>query len=656
MRLLTLSSREPAKRDAPQIRLLKIEPREDHDDLITIDTIIVDIQHAPEFDALSYVWGDQSVKVSIRLNGTPFDIGGNLHAALRILRGKRNKEFLWVDAICINQSDDLEKNDQIPLMAGIYSKAQTVICWLGEASVDSSLAISCLQKLTVHDPNYNMQIYFRHFEPPAVRKAIYNLLCRPYWTRVWIIQENELAQQRLFLCGTEQITGDHMYKAINVIYLLRMAPMFFDLDGGSIAPNDLVEGADGLNNFKLKVRRIMERSRRPGLSRTQLTLLLNDLMIATQGFQATDPRDHIYGLLSLFPPDIHQLVQPDYTKSTTSVFVDFALVTYARQFWMISQAGIGHIHSRRKQTGCSDMPTWVPSYRGQFVDGNSADIHHTAGSYQFIAGGSQPSRWSLVPQTLTLRVAGVRADKVRAVSAPESTIRARVVIWACYTTETRIGEHPCGNWRRAFYQTLLLDSDRENTASENAQTGEQFLRNWGEMSFKDQYLSLMQHAFKSVTEQDCRSQFEKKVSAHTLREEHKYWGEKNVSVQERDLREGKELRPSFNPILTSSESDEEVRKLVNMLKSNEFVTHLDQRTRERSFVMTDNGYMGLAPVGAQVGDEVAVLLGCPVPLVLRRREDKFQVVGDTYIYGLMEGQAFERTGAASARVEDLTLE
>lgn len=78
-------------------------------------------------------------------------------------------------------------------------------------------------------------------------------------------------------------------------------------------------------------------------------------------------------------------------------------------------------------------------------------------------------------------------------------------------------------------------------------------------------------------------------------------------------------------------------------------------TKEMSFIMTENGYMGLAPVGTQVGDEVVVLLGCPVPLVLRRQNEKFQVIGDTYVYGLMEGQAFEMPDFKVADIEGFGL-
>jgi hypothetical protein len=99
-----------------------------------------------------------------------------------------------------------------------------------------------------------------------------------------------------------------------------------------------------------------------------------------------------------------------------------------------------------------------------------------------------------------------------------------------------------------------------------------------------------------------------------------------------------------------------VDEVLNTLTRNNLDSYMDRRTKERSFMMVDNGYMGLAPVGTEVGDEVILLLGCPVPLVLRRQVDKFQVIGDAYIYGLMEGQVFERIGARLAYIEDLVLQ
>jgi len=229
------------------------------------------------------VWGDQSVRLSIFVNGEPFEVGSNLHAALGDLRAKGKKIFLWIDAICINQRDDSKKNYQVPLMAQIYSKAGSVICWLGEESVDSDLAISSLRKCQ-KDPSMAMIMAISELSHPGWN-AIQNLIRRPYWTRVWIIQENQLARQRLFLCGNEQIMGDHMFTALDALRLFVRARKYMSaLPDRSTPTGHSVEEVSDFDYFSLSINEIMAESRRPGLTSTQLILLLNDLMIKTSNF------------------------------------------------------------------------------------------------------------------------------------------------------------------------------------------------------------------------------------------------------------------------------------------------------------------------------------------------------------------------------------
>ncbi len=87
----------------------------------------------PQYEALSYAWGDDpkwAFRI-ISLNGADVKVGRNLFSALVHLRSSTQPRVLWIDALCINQSDTDEKNKQIPLMLFIYSRAQGVVVWLG---------------------------------------------------------------------------------------------------------------------------------------------------------------------------------------------------------------------------------------------------------------------------------------------------------------------------------------------------------------------------------------------------------------------------------------------------------------------------------------------------------------------------------------------
>lgn len=106
------------------------------------------------FEALSYAWGDPASQDILCVNN-PNNINGasqlpitsNLSSALRHLRYENKNRVLWVDAICINQNDTIERNAQVLRSADIYSFADRVVVWIGEESEDSGLAMRTVQQL-----------------------------------------------------------------------------------------------------------------------------------------------------------------------------------------------------------------------------------------------------------------------------------------------------------------------------------------------------------------------------------------------------------------------------------------------------------------------------------------------------------------------------
>lgn len=101
---------------------------------------------ANRFEALSYVWGGAETPCSITVNNIRLPIGRNLYTALRHLRSRHRKKLLWVDAICINQGDAVEKAVQVAQMSKVYARAWRVTAWLGSdsQSEDGRLALAFL--------------------------------------------------------------------------------------------------------------------------------------------------------------------------------------------------------------------------------------------------------------------------------------------------------------------------------------------------------------------------------------------------------------------------------------------------------------------------------------------------------------------------------
>lgn len=113
------------------IRLLTLEKAIDLEVSVTCSLQHVTFAQKPKYEALSYTWGDETAKKRISINGKEFEVGRNLYDALKHIRSANRDRVLWIDAICINQANVPEKNQQIRMMPFTYSRASQVLVWLG---------------------------------------------------------------------------------------------------------------------------------------------------------------------------------------------------------------------------------------------------------------------------------------------------------------------------------------------------------------------------------------------------------------------------------------------------------------------------------------------------------------------------------------------
>jgi len=129
------------------------------------------------YEALSYVWGGDKKRQFIAIGNLHLDITQNLYTALLHLRDHDCARILWVDAICIDQEKNEEKENQIPLMAEIYSKALHVVVWLGEAEDGSNQALEVIRLVGER----STRLSIAESTPESVRQ----LLKRPWFRRIW---------------------------------------------------------------------------------------------------------------------------------------------------------------------------------------------------------------------------------------------------------------------------------------------------------------------------------------------------------------------------------------------------------------------------------------------------------------------------------------
>jgi Heterokaryon incompatibility protein (HET) len=168
-------------------------------------------------DALSYSWGNEQPTESIQIiaQNIPciMPIIPNLEAALRQLRHPDRNVVLWVDAICINQADKVEKSHQVPKMAEIYSEAANVRVWLGKEENKSELALKFIHQI----------LDFKNFDRLTADSrrvpewaALLSLMKRPWFGRRWVVQEMALAKKAFLHCGKDSVPWDDFADALRL--------------------------------------------------------------------------------------------------------------------------------------------------------------------------------------------------------------------------------------------------------------------------------------------------------------------------------------------------------------------------------------------------------------------------------------------------------
>lgn len=269
----------------------------------------------PAYDALSYCWSDVTgireagqgsgilrriqdfifppqhthapLQGYIDIDGKLLSLAPNLEAALRRLRSPTEDLIIWIDAICINQDKISERNEQVRKMRHIYGAAKTVRVWLGESYGESAVAFELLR------------IHSRHLdsvgEGPIVPQETWQFECllslwrRPYWERVWVIQEIASAKVVNVHCGEDVIEWQHICKASLALAAITSELLFYRYNFQDIAT--IAQGGPQtlkrLGNGQLQV------SSKP-LSHDLLDLLLDNC-----SKKATDPKDKVYALLGM---------------------------------------------------------------------------------------------------------------------------------------------------------------------------------------------------------------------------------------------------------------------------------------------------------------------------------------------------------------------
>ncbi|KIN07745.1 hypothetical protein OIDMADRAFT_174671 [Oidiodendron maius Zn] len=289
---------------------------------------IVKLDDAPPFEALSYCWGDISYTREIIVSSTTFAVTKNLYAALSELRYPNKSRLVWIDAICVNQQDSAERSQQVQLMHDIYSFAERVVAWLGGNYDESQIAMSAISGLA---EDLLSETALMIFQDERIIRPLLNLLKRPWWSRVWIVQEVALAKRITVMCGSATFDWEKFRSLVDISF--KQPDMELDVRKSMYTPLMLCEFRE---------------------------FLPRPLLCVIQAFQrqeATDPRDKIYGFLGIVPEMERILIIPDYNLSVKEVYVHFtrSIIQGASNLNVLSIVNVNE--------PSEDFPSWLCDFR-----------------------------------------------------------------------------------------------------------------------------------------------------------------------------------------------------------------------------------------------------------------------------------------------------
>ena len=267
------------------------------------------LEDNPTYEALSYVWGTHTKeKVEITVDGYCFFIAPNLAHALKALRHPTLTRVLWVDAICIDLPNNDERSHQVMMMQHIYKTATSTLVYLGEPTEHTETDMQHLQAF-IQPYAQGKEAPWSHIAIPNLERSINNILTRPWFERMWTIQEAVLARKTTLQCGSHRVqwAGD----------LRTLRALVFRIKSAVISPM-----YDLHNNTKTDwtpLLYILESQMRQAARREGVVLQRNLLDIAFdyRYRKCGEPRDRYFAVLGIIEDDRGGLMcfEPDYDIS-----------------------------------------------------------------------------------------------------------------------------------------------------------------------------------------------------------------------------------------------------------------------------------------------------------------------------------------------------
>jgi hypothetical protein len=570
-----------------EIRVFDVLPGSGPEPII-LEGRIISLSSSDHFEALSYVWGDLKVMRSVCVSGYSLEITHILYAALQQLRRTQDRRTLWVDQICINQTDDDEKSHQVSLMRTIYKRCWQCVIWFGEipstisfSEEDAAVALDFILATadgraasnTIDDSDTHILLTDSE-QGDRARNAFRTLIMggNPWWSRVWTLQEASLPNAAILHWGPLTIP----LVTIELAAKTMVGGWFCGVPSSTKVAE---EYRDLVSSFLYPVRGIT-------IARNGETPL-NTLM-RWRYRKATDPRDKVYGFAGLFKADtLRNLPSLRDISYTISPEVLFARVT--RDLICFDQDLRPLIGARELPHVTPGLPTWAIDFA------SSSDI------------GPRQTRWWQHSHRYLRWTACASFDQFK----PSMDEKILVLSGKFIDDVQEVG--------KIYHIAVNQEADDKRVRST-------IIANY--------------HLFEKYQASRNTDVSAGYVGGGTLNDA--FWRTMlgNLIMSE---------TPRGVPHDYDVVDFEEYVAEGNL---NRLTLSLHGLVPNHAFFITTNGYIGMGPSDIRKGDRVYVFGGGRVPFVIRPAvdlPDRYCLMGDAYVHGIMRGEA-SRNAASPAEV------
>lgn len=467
-----------------EIRLLEIKPPTDHT-TSPFSLRIYDLSRLPRYEAISYTWGQPEFSSSITCDKEKLPITSNCSTMLRYLRLEATKvRRVWIDQICINQNDIPERNDQVLLMTKIYSRAGQVIAWIGECDEAENRCLDLIAQFRWTDTLRKVAKNYRSrwegeshdgtsgdigldevpeevkpwFDKSGWARATLDvIICKPYFRRLWIVQEVTVARRVTLKCGACSLSMRHLYNVCNFLYDIA-------LWGGPERNGVYITNLCKYRQSYAKYGTLDYDGLRRLLSTTKRCLV-------------ADNRDKIYALRGICKTLMKHTPLPDYSKSDVEIFIETAKASN-----IADHGRLTILNGLRSPSHGAGLPTWCPDY-GQ---SDRTGFVMVRSSKRLLEKSKSPGRMPVIDGN-RLIVRGRIVDSIAAISRQAiwrrdvACLPEAFKLWHSWfpfmesATSSYSGQEPM---HKAFWSTLFNDTEdwlRPGSAS-NPREAERLVR------------------------------------------------------------------------------------------------------------------------------------------------------------------------------------